>query len=801
MSRTYKIVAIPNFMTVKTGETVVFRLVSNKIIDADHGFDWEPQWWRANATETGRPGEAIAEGLVKGPIAESWSIKFDQPGRFIIACTAWKQKPDPSWSAADKLGISDPSDSPEARARTQAAWNAWETSLYPQCVETEEAFLFDPALGQTTHTLDPYSALSGIKRYRTVLYQAGLKQFPNPAVVSGTELYQEHQQLLETLAAEIEALTRRLTSTMPGYKGGTDDNAIWERHPITATHHLDDPNASAADSELKLFLAKRIPAVAGTYRLPTSGNMEWRLVDWTNPVDRGRTGEYDGDGTTDYEAVMTAVKVWSNYYILRIGNRYPKGTVSYTIPAGFCSKTEISGTFATSGSTWWDDVDEFLGWVGIFSLIVVGIITLIAPVPGSQLASFAIWAGVAGAIAGAAQGAIHLAEQYQDDFNRDWKDEAIDVLSIAGCLFGVGTSWARGAAIKGLIPLRTARGIFYGSIGVDVLTGVVIADAHVTEMESLMNNSSISPDQKLKRLMMLFAQLAGQSALLVVNVKANAKELAHFNSPQPKPPAGNPDPTPAERLKKFADPSNEIDVSQAPKINGHTDEGQHTTIIRDDPYRSPIIEAEPPQPPAPPSRRTLEEALKDKKAWWDNIVTETKIELDRRIPLSEKQRTKQQLQFKAELDNGYIHVEMVRTSVTSGKRVGVRAPDFRADELYPWMFKHFEETAKAMGASVKGIHGEFALDNLRGVEEALLKDPMAKEISAKNPKLGRNELLEAMPPERVAEALNGAPSWKYWKQYADTYGYTMKLEHAAVVAENDSFVRQVKWSFALEKKP
>src|SRR5678816_894892 len=189
---------------------------------------------------------------------------------------------------------------------------------------------------------------SGIKRYRSVLYQVGKEQFPNPPTVSGTETYQEHQELLETLGVEIEALGKRLASTACN---DSDLGDRWERHQITATHHLGDPQSPVPDSELKLFLAKRIRVMAKMFNDPDKDEIEWKLVDWTNPVDRGRTGEYEGTGKTDYEAVREALRRWSNYYPLRIGNRYPKGSVSYIVPAGVCSKDEIRETFQTNGST------------------------------------------------------------------------------------------------------------------------------------------------------------------------------------------------------------------------------------------------------------------------------------------------------------------------------------------------------------------------------------------------------------------------------------------------------------------
>src|SRR6185369_1121798 len=94
-------------------------------------------------------------------------------------------------------------------------------------------------------------------------------------------------------------------------------------------------------SRLKVFIAEPHGPPVRSYRL--------KLVDWTNPLDRSRTGEYDAEADSPELALQLLIKAWDS------GNRYPDGSLSYKVPFHVVAK-EVNGTFPTDGSSTWDSV-------------------------------------------------------------------------------------------------------------------------------------------------------------------------------------------------------------------------------------------------------------------------------------------------------------------------------------------------------------------------------------------------------------------------------------------------------------
>lgn len=132
------------------------------------------------------------------------------------------------------------------------------------------------------------------------------------------------------------------------------------------------------------------------------GNNRWVLVDWTNPTTRGTTGEYEGLGSTPEEVLRKVLEDWDE------DNRYPDGGIIYSVDR-IPRVMPFSGNFETDGSSLWDNVSNCFEWIGLGAAVVAGVVTLIAPVPGSQVVSAFIWPSI---LSGTGSAALNIGQRH-----------------------------------------------------------------------------------------------------------------------------------------------------------------------------------------------------------------------------------------------------------------------------------------------------------------------------------------------------------------------------------------------------
>jgi hypothetical protein len=377
---------------------------------------------------------------------------------------------------------------------------------------------------------DPDMVLEGAARMVTLIQQVASASPPATA-----ELRQKHQDEVARLIEyrdRLDALLKE-TTKLPRF--------------FVEAEHLD--TETQRRTSLSLFACK-------------VGN-EWVLVDWTNPTVRAMTGVYRGEGATDREALKAAFADWDS------DNRYPDGAITFRVegvPGG-----TLQSSFTTDGSSFWDSVSTFFTYVGLAAAVVAGVVTLFAPVPGSQIVSAAIWTSIFSSTAAAT---INIGQRHQEGFS-DWRSNAFDVLSIVGNLFGVaGMLWVRGAALSVQTSKGVIQAVLVGQIATDSIQGVMLSVEIADQIEQVRKDASLTPKQKVDKILELLRSAAVAGTLIYINVKGTKADLSNLSKVHPSVD------TPQQRLDKLKDPKATADLTAPPTSGGHTENGPHKTKVQ-----------------------------------------------------------------------------------------------------------------------------------------------------------------------------------------------------------------------------
>ncbi|WP_394170268.1 hypothetical protein [Saccharospirillum alexandrii] len=256
--------------------------------------------------------------------------------------------------------------------------------------------------------------------------------------------------------------------------------------------------------------------------LPGSDEKLWRLVDWTNPVYRYTTGTYENDGDTHGEAIQDLIRTWD------WNNRYPEGHIQYQFSVPKYG-VDLSGDFETDGGSFWDEVSSWLDYAALGAAAVAGVVTLLAPVPGSRVVSAAIWTSIFTSTGAAA---INISQRHAEGFG-NWKDDAFDGLSIVGNLFAAGgMAWKVGATVTSATKLGTGmqRAVLIGQVSTDGMQGILLAAEHINQYQNIMDDPRLSPDERLQKLMELLRSAAIASAMTYISVKGTTADLNNLNN-------------------------------------------------------------------------------------------------------------------------------------------------------------------------------------------------------------------------------------------------------------------------------
>lgn len=441
------------------------------------------------------------------------------------------------------------------------------------------------AAAQNEGLPDLYATMVMTARYQRAIELVAAKMPPTPSQKA------EHDATIAQLSKNAQKLA--------------DLHAEIVACPTFKVNAVHIENTTQTKSRLRIALAK----------LPGRGHF-WRLVDWTNPLDRARTGVYEASGDSDAAAIIAVYGAWDS------GNRYPDGKVLRISPAQFFDKDKNYGEMETDGSSFWDSVASFFEWIALGAAVVAGVVTLIAPVPGSQVVSAMIWTSI---FSSSAAAVINIAQRREEGFS-DWRADALDGLTIVGNIFAGAGMWARGATI--LTKNAAGKVVKYtliGQVASDGVSGVLIAHQQIEEYDKIMTNPNLSPKERTDRLLELFRSAVIAGTMTAISIKGTKEDLANIRK------ADASGATPASRLEKLKDPGAEVDMTGAPKVEGDTatpggsttrTQDDHHTPRREDPTHTPLPKPKPrpkkvwsaPGPPASRGMREMDDRLFAEKA-------------------------------------------------------------------------------------------------------------------------------------------------------------------------------------------
>jgi hypothetical protein len=442
---------------------------------------------------------------------------------------------------------------------------------------------------------------------------------------------------------------------------------------------------------------------------------EWSLVDWTDPSDPRFRGQYDGDGDDAQEAIEDCFSTWD------WNNSYPKGHVTFDVPVevrgavGGAARRQME----TNGTNLTQEVVIIFQWIAIGAMLIAGFCFIFVGVP--TLTSLAMGTSM---LASTAASSISIVQRWRDGLF-DWKADAIDGLNIIGNLVGAGV-WARGANVAMLGKGgKTIDFVFVGTrVGSDAAQGILIASMKFDDLDKLMKDPTYPPDERARRLLLLFTELTTLGLMTAVSFRASAREAdALSTKPQhlPNDPRAN---VPEETLAKLTRPGERIDTTKPPIVEGHTKDGKQKTTVQTGAH-----------PAAParilkPDETDFADLYKPGLHKWKKY----KIEEDE-IHLIDKD----DFEFHAKCDGGTLDITIITVhdpALATPEFLAHFGPNFKkssvlsAKQLYPKMYAHF----KQVGNPVVRLEGLWAWSNYKDAKakfDQLLKDGMSEDAAAK----------------------------------------------------------------------
>lgn len=423
----------------------------------------------------------------------------------------------------------------------------------------------------SAHPNDPYVALrTGLSAYNTIREIETAR--PPPA--------EKRAAYEERMLSQYDYLTRLQTLLQ---SSETDT-----RIPVSAVYYSHyNPRFEDSGSQwmpLNVFVSRN-----------SSG--QWRLVDWTNPSNERLQGDYDGWAADRYMSISEAISGWESH------NRYPEGIIRYRYfegldgpispntpgrtdsPAAIQASrlTEVRDDFETDGSSATDEVSSVLDYIAIGAAVVAGVATLIAPVPGSRVASAAIWTSIFTSTAAAT---INIAQRADTGFGT-WRNSAFDVLTIASNLFAAGALgriWVRGATLTVRNAATVQRMVLVGQFTTDGVQGVMIAVDAYDQYQQIIDDETLAPDERFHRLATWVARTGVDGLLVVINLRGTRADLDNIARPNERLP---PDTTPEQRFRMLQDAGEELTLDPTRPVEGTTSDGVHRTTAQTAPRRIP----------------------------------------------------------------------------------------------------------------------------------------------------------------------------------------------------------------------
>jgi hypothetical protein len=477
--------------------------------------------------------------------------------------------------------------------------------------------------------------------------------------------------------------------------------------------HLE--NATQQQRPLLLFLTELGEVQRPVGRGAMVKKKQWSLVDWTDPSHARFRGHYEGEGTTVLEAVNACFSSWD------WGNSYPAGHVQFEVPVelrpvvGGAARRQMD----TNGTNLTQEVIIVFQWIAIGTMLIAGFCFIFVGVP--TLTSLAMGTSM---LASTGASVFSIQQRWRDGLF-DWKADAIDGLTIIGNLVGAG-AWARGANVA-MLGKGGAKVdfIFIGTrVATDAAQGILIADEKFSQLDELMHNPSFTPDERARRMLLLFSELVTVGLMTAVSFRASALE-ADALSTKPKHLPNDPRANVADdTLTKLTTAGEKIDTTKPPIVEGHTKDGKQKSKVQTGVAPAPVAKI-----------LTAEETAfartypPDRHPW-----KKYKIETDE-IHLIDKD----DFEFHATCDAGVLEITIITNhdpKTATPAFLEHFGPNFKksevlsAKDLYPKMYDHFRK----VGNPPTRLQGLWAWTNYNDAKakfDQLIKAGMSEDAAAK----------------------------------------------------------------------
>ena len=306
-----------------------------------------------------------------------------------------------------------------------------------------------------------------------------------------------------------------------------------------------------------------------------SAQVTAKIYDWTNPEHKDLRGVFSAKADSLETAIRRAMRTWEKKREDQHAYFHP-GHFEWRIlnqKAGAHTIPFISDVFHTTGPGLWDKLEDFFSALALPATIAA-IVASILPFPGARVLAGSLWTYVFSTTTSAA--VIRIGLRHGDGIH-SIKDDALDVLEIAGSLFGAAQlKWVQRAVFTKTIDGKKLRFLLYGDVGTAGIEGMVVAAEHAQEFLAIIEDETLTPTDRLDRILGVLGRGLASAAMTYVSVRSAKGDLKTLEQQLD-----------AERLEKLSrktdidDPSQDVDLDERPRVKRHTDD-KHVRVKTED---------------------------------------------------------------------------------------------------------------------------------------------------------------------------------------------------------------------------
>jgi hypothetical protein len=565
MSSHAAILCEPALGVVLSGTKLRLRLVPRPGPVVDPMF-WEQRavvkWFWATNVASGQPG-GPEHKIEQEPLEDTKEVEkvLEQPGHYKIIA---------------RYLVRSHAEGQEAHEEHEAV----EHSIWVSAAET----VLDQVVAKQLQSKIPHpaAALSAMRRYDEVLSKL---THADGSPVNASHIVIRGDAQLARRARFCDELEKMLQSThRPRLNPAFEDPFGDGRLPIAAAW-VDKTNPSTA-KPLNVFVQ---------FQPDSNGQFSCRLVHWTDPLSPAMHSEHLGKGLTQSSAMEDAVNEWARL------NRLPPGKIE--VNSGTQAGAAVKKVFDTPGpdKTPIQTISEVADSVAFALGVMTAITLLVLPVPGSQVLAAAVWTlTVSSAVAGASSSALKIAQRHEEGMG-NWQQDTLDTLNIVANLVPCGGQWARGAKVLGAFDTQA---LYYGEMLSFGIQGVAVVRDVAVDWDKILSDPNLDGNQKVMELLKATAKGVVHAGVIYVGVRGTQKDMARWTKAQrPTPDLADVRPHIKAMQEEWLDAKKTIAVERkkSPKFGGHTEEGQHKTVVEEDQHPPTSSKPKPPGPrPTPP---------------------------------------------------------------------------------------------------------------------------------------------------------------------------------------------------------